>query len=154
MLEGFTTNLNNTPNSSLQLARRMDDRGGRTIKTPNITTTPGYLQKAKQQTVKVLGAKLFNSLPSNLRNTTNTTVDHFKYKLDKFLTTLEDLPLLQSGAHNGRANGLNHLVNIQSPESMNVNNSTEQHTAAEPNYPTALPNGRPNRPRTAAQGTN
>ena len=154
MLEGFTTNLNNTPNSSLQLARRMDDRGGRTIKTPNITTTPGYLQKAKQQTVKVLGAKLFNSLPSNLRNTTNTTVDHFKYKLDKFLTTLEDLPLLQSGAHNGRANGLNHLVNIQSPESiMNVNNSTEQHTAAEPNYPTALPNGRPNRPRTAAQGT-
>jgi hypothetical protein len=34
----------------------MEDRGGRTIKIPNLTITPGYLQKAKQQTVKVHGA--------------------------------------------------------------------------------------------------
>ena len=116
MLEGYTTNLKNTPDSSLQLARRIEDRGGRTLKTPNLANTPGYLQKVKQQTVKVHGAKLFNSLPSNLRNTTNTTVEHFKFKLDKFLTTIEDLPLLQSGAHNGRANGSNHIFDcVQNP---------------------------------------
>ena len=63
MLEGHTANLNNTPNSSLQIARRIEDRGGRTLKTLNLTTTPGYLQKVKQQTVKVHGAKL--QLPTN-----------------------------------------------------------------------------------------
>ena len=121
MLEGHTTNLNNMPGSSLQLARSIEDRGGRTLKTPNLATTPGYLQKVKQQTVKVHGAKLFNSLPSSLRNTTNTTVEHFKFKLDKFLTTVEDLPLLQSGAHNGRANGSNHIFDCVPNSNPNLN---------------------------------
>ena len=153
MIEGHTTNLMNTPASSLQLARRIEDRGGRTLKTPNLATTPGYLQKVKQQTVKVHGAKLFNSLPSNLRNTTNTTVDHFKFKLDKFLTTIEDLPLLQSGAHNGRANRSNHIFdcapNSNPTPNPNTNDSqfenlfSELDIAGSVNYPPeALPTSR------------
>jgi len=124
MLEGHTANLNNTPNSSLQIARRIEDRGGRTLKTLNLTTTPGYLQKVKQQTVKVHGAKLFNSLPMSLRNTTNSTVEQFKHKLDKFLTTIEDLPLLQSGAHNGRANGSNHIYDCVPNPDLNIEHNT------------------------------
>ena len=109
MLEHHTPNLSNTPSSSLQVARSIEDRGGRTLTVPNLNITPGYLRKIKQQTVKVHGAKLFNSLPKHIRNTTNSTVEHFKSKLDKFLQSVEDLPLLQSGVNNDRASGSNHI---------------------------------------------
>ena len=40
----------------------------------------------------VHGQQLFNTLPANLRNTTDCTVESFKGKLDKYLRTIPDEP--------------------------------------------------------------
>ena len=42
--------------------------------------------------IYVHGTKLFNSLPTHLRNCTNCTVDEFKGVLDKFLKEVPDEP--------------------------------------------------------------
>ena len=109
MIEGLAPNLSESPTEIIQVRGRITDRRGRTIETLQLANTPSYLQQIKNQTVKCFGVKLFNSLPKHIRNITNSSVDTFKRSLDKFLSTIEDLPLLQSGRNNGRANGSNHI---------------------------------------------
>ena len=109
MVEGLVPNLSNTPASSLQEESKKEQRRGRTLKVHQLAATPSHLQQIKQQSVKCFGVKLFNSLPTSIRNITNTKVDYFKSKLDQFLKTVEDKPLLRSGVHNGRNNNSNHL---------------------------------------------
>ena len=47
------------------------------------------LVRARQQSIKFNGVQLFNCLPKSLRNTTNTTIDIFKSKLDIYLKSIE-----------------------------------------------------------------
>ena len=87
-----------------------------------------------QTTVKWFGVKLFNSLPKHIRNITSTPVDQFKRSLDKFLATIEDLPLLQSGVDNGRANRSNHIFYCVPPISCFSVNISEHTTYGFSNY--------------------
>ena len=115
MLEGKVPNLNDTPSSSLQIQTSFVSRRGRTIRLPHLATTPTYLQQIKQQTIRCFGAKLFNCLPKYIRNITNSTTEHFKFKLDQFLQTVEDQPILRSGASNSRTYCSNHIYDCFNP---------------------------------------
>jgi hypothetical protein len=42
------------------------------------------------------GARIFNSLPISVRSVRRVSVDDFKAKLDKYLETLADEPILQN----------------------------------------------------------
>ena len=117
MIEGLAPNLK----PALLQQTTIQQRRGRTLKTPNLNATPSYLQKIKRQSVRCFGVKIFNSLPKHIRNITETTVEQFKQKLDQFLRKTSDLPHLRSGANNGRNNS-NHLYDI-SPLLNNENNT-------------------------------
>ena len=61
-----------------------------------ITRPKGANAKALEigrQTFPVNGGTLFNSLPYNLRNLTDVSMDRFKGELDSFLETVPDCPL-------------------------------------------------------------
>ena len=115
MLEGIVPNLGDTDTSSVKLQSQIQTRRGRTCQIHLLDSTPTHLHKAKQQTVKCFGVKLFNSLPKQIRNITGTDTNHFKSALDLFLKRVEDKPLLRSHANNGSYNNSNHLFDIINP---------------------------------------
>ena len=48
------------------------------------------VRQAREASLSVRGAKLFNSIPLELRNMSGATVDRFKYGLDSWLATVPD----------------------------------------------------------------
>ena len=111
MLEGKVPNLADT-DSRIKLQSDIHSRRGRTCLIHKLASTPSHLQKAKQQTVRCFGVKLFNALPKQIRNITSTDPTNFKSALDQFLKGVEDKPLLRSAANNGTHNNSNHLFDI------------------------------------------
>ena len=94
MLENLTANTSSTEECIIKTQTDITHRRGRTCQIHNITKTPSHLFKARQQTIKSLGTKLFNKLPKSIRNMTNTSIDAFKSMLDKYLKSIEDLTSL------------------------------------------------------------
>jgi hypothetical protein len=94
MLEKLAPNTSSTEEVMIETQTDFDHRRGRTCKTHNLAKTPPHMVKARKQTIKCFGTKIFNILPKSIRNTTNTTVDDFKSKLDKYLQSREDLASL------------------------------------------------------------
>ena len=89
---------------NIKLQSSINSRRGRTCLIHKLTSTPSHLQKAKQQTVRCFGIKIFNALPKPIRNITNVDTDQFKSAFDQFLK--------RSAANNGRHNNSNHLYDI------------------------------------------
>ena len=50
------------------------------------------VQKARESSLGVKGANMFNLLPSTIRNTDSANVDVFKNALDEFLSKVSDHP--------------------------------------------------------------
>ena len=72
------------------------DRTGRICSVPTPAPNASIrVQSLRDQSFQVQGPKLFNSLPWDLRNTTNCSLNSFKNKLDKFLAVFPDEPLTQ-----------------------------------------------------------
>ena len=63
-----------------------DHRRGR-LATPGTVakSSPASIRKAKENSLKIRGVKLFNLLPENLRNLNSDHTDLFKNHLDIFL---------------------------------------------------------------------
>ena len=53
-----------------------------------------YVKTLREQTLQVHGCKLFNKMPAEIRNLKACSVDEFKIKLDQFLTTIPDQPVI------------------------------------------------------------
>merc|ERR1712026_155320 len=66
-------------------------RRGRECKLPQLCG-PQFVRKLRDQSLQVRGPRLFNSLPSLIRNLTKVNTEEFKSKLDEFLSTLPDNP--------------------------------------------------------------
>ena len=90
MIEGITPNTSSTDACIITTQTDISHRRGRTCQTKDLRDTPTYLLKARQQSIKCLGTKLFNKLPKMIRNTTNASIDAFKSMLDKYLRSIED----------------------------------------------------------------
>ena len=75
----------------------MNARNGRICDVPTIKTSASQrIQTLKEKSFTVNGPQLFNSLPKNIRNMTNCTVEDFKIKLDMFLSYVPDQPKTES----------------------------------------------------------
>jgi len=94
ILEGLSPNLNES-GGGIQLQHGISHRRGRECQIFNLARTPSHLQQTRKQTFKCVGAKLFNDLPIDIRNTTQTSVDNFKSKLDKYYRRSSDTPHLR-----------------------------------------------------------
>ena len=59
------------------------------------TTGAPAIRSLWEQSFQVNGPKLFNCLPSSIRNLSGITVDDFKFKLDQFLSKITDEPSVE-----------------------------------------------------------
>ena len=56
--------------------------------------TPAPVRRAREASLSVKGARLFNILPRDLRDTSTGTVDQFKGRLDDWLSNVPDQPTI------------------------------------------------------------
>ena len=91
ILEGMVPNLTGRS----QITDKQSFRFGRMCVLPPVATAAkNSLQRLRERSFCVNGPKLFNSLPSHLRNMTGVSHLEFKRELDKFLGTIADEPLM------------------------------------------------------------
>ena len=69
-----------------------NDRRGTLVDIPVLKSkVPAYVKTIRDQSLTVHGGRLFNSLPSNIRNCTENK-ESFKILLDEFLNSIPDKP--------------------------------------------------------------
>ena len=83
-------------------------RRGRLVEVPPYKkNAPAAVRKAREASLSVKGARLFNVLPRDLRDTNTGTVDQFKARLDDWLATIPDQPTIEGRQ---RAASTNYLL--------------------------------------------
>ena len=81
-------------------------RRGRLCRIPGfIRGAKASVQTARENSFIIRASRLFNALPRELRNL-NGTAEHFKQRLDKYLTVVPDQPLLPHYYQGAKANDL------------------------------------------------
>ena len=70
---------------------------------PNV---PAKVRSARERSLSVHGAKLFNLLPQNLRNENSGSFELFKNHLDHFLRTVPDQPTVSGLVRAASSNSL------------------------------------------------
>ena len=109
IIEGIVPNLSGRS----QVNTKQSFRFGRLCKVPHTpTNTTNKLQRLREGSFCINGPRLFNTLPSHLRNLSGVDLTDFKKELDKFLMTVADEPLTCGYTAHRRAesNSLLHMV--------------------------------------------
>ena len=71
------------------------DRRGRLMAlAPLSNQAPSSVRKARESSLQVRGAKLFNIIPREIRDTSTGTTEMFKAKLDEWLSRVPDQPTI------------------------------------------------------------
>ena len=87
------------------------DRRGRTIVPHQIVASaPAAVRKARESSLSVKGARIFNLLPVTIRNIDSENVETFKSELDKFLSMVPDQPTIPGHARAAETNSLLHQI--------------------------------------------
>ena len=83
-------------------------RLGRLVELPPLpnSSCPAAVKNAKESSLKVKGAKLFNILPMELRGLDSVTVDTFKARLDNWLSSVPDQPTVPERHRAANTNSL------------------------------------------------
>ena len=142
ILEGLAPNLNEI--NGIKQQHGISHRRGRECHIFNLTQTPSHLQAIRKQTLRCAGVKIFNELPKEIRNITNTSVNVFKGNLDRYMQSTADTPYLRN-AHARQNFTLNPIPHSPPPYPQNIDVVNEHHTAVVQSYPTVpnLPERRP-----------
>ena len=70
-------------------------RRGRECEVAEIVrTAPAGVKRARESSLSVKGARMFNLLPADIRNINSDKVQNFKTKLDEFLRNVPDKPTI------------------------------------------------------------
>ena len=86
-------------------------RRGRQCSVADIVRdSPAGVRRAREGSISVKGAKIFNLLPSDLRNFESDKVDQFKRKLDDFLSAVPDQPSIPEEGRAAETNCLLHQI--------------------------------------------
>ena len=102
----ITKNVPNFSDPNNQITTNHSLRRGLLCNIPPINRlSMGKYKSLKDESLAVLGPKLFNSIPSELRNE-SLSLNSFKYKLDKFLSKIWDKPALPNYHQPGRSNSI------------------------------------------------
>ena len=97
-----------------QIISKQSLRFGRLCVIPHVSTsTTNKLQRLREGSFCINAPRLFNALPSHLRNLTGVSHTDFKIELDKFLLTVADEPLLSGYTARRRAESNMQKVTIR-----------------------------------------
>ena len=89
-------------------------RRGRVVQvSPLCNSAPASVRKAREASMLVRGAQLFNSIPRCLRDITTGTTEQFKAKLDEWLETIPDQPTIPERQRAAPSNSLVDQVHYQ-----------------------------------------
>ena len=83
-----------------------DRRGRLAAVNPHKPRAPAPVRKAREASLSVKGARLFNSIPRSLRDLNHGTVDTFKSGLDSWLSTIPDEPSIPGRQRAAQTNSL------------------------------------------------
>ena len=90
VVAGLAPNLGGTR----EIVVHQSDRRGRICRVPPVARTAmARIQRLQEDSLPVLGARLFNCLPAETRGYSGS-LETFKVKVDKFLSTVPDCPTL------------------------------------------------------------
>ena len=88
-------------------------RRGREMQvSPMVNRGPASLRNAKEASLKVRGAQLFNVIPRALRDIATGTPEQFKLELDTWLSTIPDQPTIPSRQRAAASNSLLDQVSL------------------------------------------
>ena len=88
-----------------------DSRRGRECLVAEVVRdSPVSVRRAREGSLSVKGARIFNMLPPELRNFSSDKVDQFKWKLDCFLKSIPDEPTIVEEGRVAETNSLLHQV--------------------------------------------
>ena len=89
------------------------DRRGRLMKVaPFYSKAPASVRKAKESSLLVKGARLFNCIPRELRDTFTGSPEQFKVRLDDWLSTIPDQPTIPGRLRAATTNSLLDQVQV------------------------------------------
>ena len=82
-------------------------RRGRVMQvSPLVNSAPASVKKAKESSLQVRGAQLFNVIPRALRDMIAGSPDQFKWQLDEWLSTIPDQPSIPGRQRAAATNSL------------------------------------------------
>ena len=111
ILEGIVPNLV----GQSEILPKPSLRYGRLCRVPPLTNTASTkFQNLREGSFCINAPRLFNSIPSHLRNLTGVSLLTFKQELDKFLLTVPDEPLCNgyTGCRRAESNSLLHMIPV------------------------------------------
>ena len=73
---------------------------------PLCTSAPASVRNARESSLQVKGARLFNCIPRDLRDTNTGTPEQFKARLDSWLATIPDQPTIPGRIRAASSNSL------------------------------------------------
>ena len=91
----------------LEFTNKETRRGRECVVADIVRTSPASVRRARENSLSVKGARMFNLLPPYLRNISSDQVHHFKSRLDSFLKDIPDEP---TSATEGRVADTNCLL--------------------------------------------
>ena len=81
-------------------------RGRSIVPTTILRTAPSMVRNAREHSLAVKGARLFNLLPETIRSMNTDHVDYFKNNLDVFLSSIPDQPTVTGLGRAAESNSL------------------------------------------------
>ncbi len=75
-------------------------------------TASAHVRRAKEASLAVKGANIFNMLPVEIRNITSDKVSSFKGALDKYLAKIPDEPTIEDQGRAAESNSLLHQIPV------------------------------------------
>ena len=85
-------------------------RGRTAVPREIIKSSSSLIRKAREASVGVKGAKIFNLLPAFIRNINSCDVNVFKKSLDSFLADVPDQPTIAGQGRAAETNSLMHQI--------------------------------------------
>ena len=94
------------------------ERRGRLAAVPQYKSrAPSQVRRAREASLSVKGAKLFNSIPRELRDLNHSKVDAFKSGLDEWLSHIPDQPTIPDRQRAALTNSLLDQIVLHYPNS-------------------------------------
>ena len=84
--------------------------GRRAVIRTAVTTAPANVVRAREASMAVKGAKIFNMLPTEIRNIDSDKTTVFKKSLDKYLGRIQDEPTIEDQGRAAESNLLLHQI--------------------------------------------
>ena len=94
----------------LNFTSGMGRRGRMIIPNTVVRAAPSCVKNARERSLGVRGAQIFNLLPENLRSTNSQHIDLFKNHLDVFLSSIPDQPTMTGLGRAAQSNSLLHQL--------------------------------------------